>query len=300
MSMKSNTAIKILSIITILGASCATNAIARDTPKHKKICFIAGKDSHAIGQHEHSAGLQYLSDTLSKNMPGIETVIHKGGWPTDPTFFENADAVVIYCDGGANHVALQNPELLSKLKKARVGIACLHYGVEVPRGEPGNYMLDWTGGYFETDWSVNPHWNAEFKSFPNHPVTNGMQPFELKDEWYFHMRFRENMQGITPILSAVPPLDTIKRPDGPHSNNPTVRKEVADGLQQHVAWVSVSPEGSRGFATTGGHFHKNWQNDNFRKLVLNAIAWIANIDVPDTGVPSLTPTDEELDAYIAK
>ena len=43
---------------------------------------------------------------------------------------------------------------------------------------------------------------------------------------------------------------------------------------------------------TGGHFHKNWGNDNFRKVVLNAILWSAKAEVPATGVASMvTPED---------
>ena len=49
-----------------------------------------------------------------------------------------------------------------------------------------------------------------------------------------------------------------------------------------------------GFGFTGGHFHGNWIDDNFRTVVLNAIAWIAQIDVPANGVPSATPTRDEL------
>ena len=33
------------------------------------------------------------------------------------------------------------------------------------------------GGYFETDWSVNPHWQADFKELPKHPVSSGVKPF---------------------------------------------------------------------------------------------------------------------------
>ena len=40
------------------------------------------------------------------------------------------------------------------------------------------------------------------------------------------------------------------------------------------------PDGGRGFGFTGGHFHRNWGDPNFRKLVLNAILWTAGLDVP--------------------
>ena len=53
--------------------------------------------------------------------------------------------------------------MIDQLTKKGVGLACLHYAVEVPKGEPGNDFLRWLGGYFETDWSVNPTFVAEFK-----------------------------------------------------------------------------------------------------------------------------------------
>ena len=31
-----------------------------------------------------------------------------------------------------------------------------------------------------------------------------MKPFPISDEWYFNMRFRPEMKGVTPILVAKP------------------------------------------------------------------------------------------------
>ncbi len=42
--------------------------------------------------------------------------------------------------------------------------------------------------------------------------------------------------------------------------------------------------------------HWNWGNNNFRKLVLNAVVWTAKLDVPRGGVPSATPTIQDLEA----
>ena len=76
--------------------------------------------------------------------------------------------------------------------------------------------------------------------------------------------------------------------DGAHSNNPHVRKSVLERKEaQHVAWAyqrGKDYSNGRGFGFTGGHNHVNWGSDNFRKLVLNGIAWIAKTDVPSKGV----------------
>jgi hypothetical protein len=124
----------------------------------------------------------------------------------------------------------------------------------------------------------------------------------MRDEWYYHMRFRKDMEGVTPILSDLPSPETLTRPDGPHSGNPDVRAAVLERKEpQHVMWAFERPESlgaGRAFGFTGGHFHKNWQHDDHRRVVLNAIAWIANFNVPENGVPSKTPTDEEMAANL--
>lgn len=265
-----------------------------DQDAKKKIVLVAGPPSHGYGGHEHNAGCLLLAKWLNEAMPDVEAVVHQNGWPEDPAAFDGAAAIAIFCDGGGRHVVMGHLEQVDQLVKQGVGLACLHYGVEIPKGEPGDYLLSWIGGYFETDWSVNPHWSAKFDTFPDHPVARGLEPFESDDEWYYHMRFPENMKGVTPILTAVPPDSTRERPDGPHSNNPTVR--ARKGMPEHLAWVYERADGGRGFGFTGGHWQWNWAQDSFRTVVLNGIAWAAGLEVPPGGVPSKTPTMEELEA----
>ena len=139
---------------------------------------------------------------------------------------------------------------------------------------------------------------ANFNKLPKHPITRGVKPFKANDEWYFHMRFRDDKKGkLIPILSDVPPKETMKRGDGAHSGNPAVRKAVAAGKSQHVAWAYQREDGGRGFGFTGGHNHLNWGNDDFRKTVLNAILWVARAKVPKEGVPSKV-TKEDLYANL--
>jgi hypothetical protein len=109
------------------------------------------------------------------------------------------------------------------------------------------------------------------------------------------MRFPESAEGLTPILSAVPPDATRERPDGPHSNNPTVRAEK--GSREVLAWAYERPSGGRGFGCTGAHFHNNWENADFRRLMLNALVWTSGLDVPADGVAS-SVTPEQLAANL--
>ena len=261
----------------------AVQALAAD----KSIVLVAGTASHGPGDHEFRAGSIVLADCLNR-VPGIHATVVSNGWPTDVSVLKSADAILLYADGGTGHPALR-PErlkLLNELSAKGVGIGAAHYGVEVPAGDPGFAMLDWTGGYFEMFWSINPTWTATFSSIPEHPVTRGVKPFSIHDEWYYHMRFSPDRKGVTPILAVVPPADTANGPNGPHSGNPFVRADVAKGEPQPLMWTFDRPNGGRGFGFTGGHYHKNWGEPNFRKVVLNALLWIAKAEVPPGGVES--------------
>ncbi len=259
-------------------------------PKQLRIAFLAGRPSHGYGSHEHYAGCMLLAKTLQSAFPGIDCTVFKHQWPEED--LSRFDAIVMYSDGGNGHPVNRNLETVQALVEKQIGIVCIHYAVEVPKGESGDFFLNWIGGYFETDWSVTPHWTAKFTEIPEHPIGNGVQPFAINDEWYYHMRFRDNMDGITPILTAIPPKDTLSRPDGPHSGNPYVRSKA--GEPQHVAWAMQRDDGGRGFGFTGGHFHWNWGNKNFQKIVANAIIWSAGGAVPESGVAPLKLGLDEL------
>src|SRR4029453_16549407 len=133
------------------------------------------------------------------HLPGVKPVVHLNGWPKDESIFDGAAAILIYADGGGGHPAIQRDPLqkLGKLMDQGVGLACVHYAVEVPKDKGGPEFLKWIGGYFETYYSVNPHWDADFQQLPGHPITRGVNPFKIRDEWYYHMRFAEGMKGVT-------------------------------------------------------------------------------------------------------
>lgn len=266
--------------------AAAESRVAADS-KPKKILLIAGKPSHGYGAHEHKAGCMLLAKALNESGLPVKAEVVTGGWPKDESVLDDADSIVIYADGGGRHPFNKHLGKIDKLMKKGVGLVCIHYGVEVPKGKSGDAFLNWTGGYFETNWSVNPHWTAKYEKLPKHPIANGVKPFSIRDEWYYHMRFRPKMAGVTPILTDLPPKETLNRRDGAHSNNPHVRKAVLERKEpQHVAWASEREDGGRGFGFTGGHFHWNWGHNEFRKLVLNAIVWTAKADVPKDGVKS--------------
>jgi hypothetical protein len=257
--------------------------------------LIAGKDSHGRGEHEFRAGCILLAKALNENVPGVEAVCTFDGWPADDKIFDGAAAVVIYCDGGKGHPIRQHTEVMEGLIKKGVGLGCMHYACEIPAGDDGERFKKWIGGYYEDGYSINPHWVAKADLNKEHPITRGTNTFSLKDEWYFNIRFPEDKTGWTKILDAVPDDEARSgKTSWPRGSRDIITK--ASGRSETLLWCIERPDGGRGYGFTGGHFHANWKNDDFRKLILNSIVWLAKIDVPKEGVPSKTPTAEEMDA----
>lgn len=267
-------------------------ALARDTAK---IIFLSGKPSHGLMKHEHRAGNMILADALVRSGLNVEPIVAPYvGYPEDPAILEDAATIVIFCTGHKGHILNPHLDEFDRYMKAGTGVVMIHWATEAEKGQPGEKFLEWMGGFCDLNWSVNPHWTPHFKDFPDHPITRGIEPFRVDDEWYYHMRFVKDMQGVTSILADLPPASTLRRPDGDRSGNPTVRRAVAAGEQQTVAWAYERPTGGRGFGFTGAHNHVSWQNKNFRTVVLNAILWTANVDVPKDGCPSPTVSDSQI------
>lgn len=290
-----------LSRRAFLAASAAAVVPAGAAPaaaagrKTRRLVMIAGTPSHGPGDHEFNAGVLLLARCL-RSVPDLETIVFRNGYPKDDSALDTADAIFCYADGGANHPLIRDRRLerIGKLMAKGVSLMCAHYAVEVPKDLGGPEFREWIGGYYEHLYSCNPMWTPEFKQFPDHPITRGVRPFSIRDEWYFNMRFRDGMKGVTPILSAVPP-DAVR--DGPYvyPRGPYKHIQEAKGRPEVMMWAVERPDGGRGVGFTGGHRHLNWQHDDFRKVVLNALVWISKLEVPPGGVESRV-SDEEIAA----
>lgn len=242
--------------------------------KGKRILLVAGHKSHGPGDHEFFAGTAILMNLL-KQTEGVWPIMAREGWPKNEKLFDSADAVVMYMDGGGGHPAIQKPERIALIDKqlARgAGWVNLHYAVEYP-AKVGTTVQNWLGGYYETGFSINPHWNAQIRSLPKHEITRGVKPFTINDEWYYNMRFVDGLKNVTPILQALPPDGT--------RGTPAAR--ARKGEIETMAWAYDRKDGGRSFGFTGAHFHRNWADEDFRRVVVNAVLWSAKIPVPENG-----------------
>ena len=252
--------------------------------------FLAGSPSHASGQHEFLAGCTLLARRLNEqtDLPIQADVI--SGWPEDDSVLDDAAAIVIYCD--ADNVHREHYFRLMEIAKSGVGLFFMHYGVHPKKVKSGqDYYMPTVGGFMETGFSVNPHWVADLQAASDHPVRRGCEnPVTVYDELYYNMRFDEK---AVPLVTAVPLEDKLVPINLWNENGP-----AGFGKKQALVWGFTRPDGSRGGGFTGGHYHRNWADDGFRKLILNTVVWIAGMEVPDGGVISSKVSEEEINANL--
>jgi type 1 glutamine amidotransferase len=246
---------------------------ARDTPP-KTIVFLGGVKTHGPGAHEHLKGVQFLKQCIetAKNTPRVKTQIYLDSWPKDPAELDDAATIVLMWEGWDKHlVSRRNPEKVKKLDelmKRGVGLVCMHAATAV-EDDVERYYLDWVGGNKKINYSLHPmaHDVELALAAPQHPVCRGVRPMQfVAEEFYCKILFRPDDKRVTPVVTAMLP------PEHPE--------------KQVVGWACERLDAGRAFACTGPHYHDSFRNEDFCRLVLNAILWTAKIEVPEGGVQS--------------
>lgn len=261
-----------------------------------KVVILAGAKSHPAGYHEYIKSARLIKAMLDKNGPANLSVEIFYDWPTDEKALDNASVIVCISDGRDGHLfrdaSFLVPErvpVIEKQMRRGCGLVTFHFSTFAP-DVYGDKVLQWSGGYF--DWQDDKgdrNWYSSILNLdtdvipatPTHPVCRGVQPFKIDEEFYYNIRFPEDEPGWRPIL-AVPALNSNK----PNGNV--------------VAWAIERKDGARGFGTTMGHHFSNWENNDFRKLVLNGIVWAAGQEVPADGVKAPFYTDSEVTKLLFK
>lgn len=257
------------------------------------IVFLAGGRSHGPGEHEFNAGCQLLAKALNEQSGlGIKATV-VSGWPQDEKVLDGIKGLVIYADGTS--VVGKGWAKVDELAKKGVGIMFMHYAVHPSPAEGEKHYRPWIGGAFEEGWSVNPHWVADLKALPDHPVSRGVAPMvQAYDEFYYNMRFPADRSKVLDLVTAIPTRERMKK----YINLWNEHGVAGLDKPQTLMWGIERADGGRGVGFTGGHYHRNWAIDGFRTLALNAIVWTAKVEVPKTGVKSTPLSEDDLNANL--
>jgi len=119
---------------------------------------------------------------------------------------------------------------------------------------------------------------------------NGVPPFKLHDECYYHLRECGADHGkVDRVLPLHPPASTIQNGISATRGNAIARAAIQKKEEQYCAWTYERPGGGKAFGFTGGHFHWNWARDEVRQMAMNGILWAAGGNVPEKGIVTPRP-----------
>ena len=142
-----------------------------------------------------------------------------------------------------------------------VGLVTIHWASAVRKknlDRLGERWMDYLGGSWVSNYGLSTDTAMLKQLVPDHPVCRGWKEYELYDEFY-----------LKPVIKAGTPLLQV----------------TTKGEEVIVGWAYERDDNGRAYATTLGHFYKNFQVEAFRRIIVNAILWSAYVEVPPEGAP---------------
>ncbi len=246
-----------------------------------RVLILVGPSKHPPGTHEVEAGGRLLEHCL--RAAELSTPLKaevRTDWPADGAeVFADVASVVFIGDLFPPEVMPNRDAImkdLAAMMKRGCGIVCLHYatGLEAKHvSEAGDHpLLHWTGGYFATRCNHHRSVARVFQEATvepaknEHPVLRGWKSFTIHDEPYINNYFGKDgpAKGVVTLATAQLP---------PEKPTPEI-----------VGWAVERADGGRGASVVMPHFFRNWQNEDLRTLILNAIVWTTKQNIPKDGV----------------
>jgi len=281
--------------VVLAGLAAATAPVAAQVPK--KVVFIAGPKQHgASGRHEYEKDLRELAWSLehASNISNIKTLVLVGKIPRDLSQITDADEIVI--DGNGDWLKTETGVLFPQMadtdgltydaettawlksldaliKEKHIGLTIFHYSMWTDNRAGRTALLDWFGGLWIPYASHNPVDTWAVRPLKvRHPILSGVAPWTYREEMYSRYFLTDN-PGRTVLLEAKP-------------------ADPKNGASGPVSWAYARPDGGRSFVWGGSDFHDNMHTvADYRKFLLNGIAWTAGLDVPRGGIASPPPPE---------
>jgi hypothetical protein len=266
-------------ILKALVVFACSGVLAQADEGPTKILLIGKDPDHPSKTHTYMNDCELLAKCL-RETKGVETVV-SNGWPKEPLALDGVKAIVLETRLGGT-VLLRGPQRhqVEELLKKGVGVTAIHWGTgaETPEGEAWLHAM---GAWFNAERDGFSRYLVQVSTVhqidPSHPISKGWSDFQLREEYYFKLRF---LPEAKPIMST-----------------------VIEGTVYPIGWAYERPDanGGRSFGFVGGHFHENFGLKPFRQAVVNGILWTAHMEIPEHGAPiSITAKDMALPPEPAK
>ena len=224
----------------------------------QKVLFVGKSPDHPHGTHMYMHTCGVLAKCVAQ-VDGVSATV-SNGWPTNPDQLKEVATIVMYTTPAAEFLldAPHRDEVV-KMMQQGVGLATIHWASSVQMDNLqrlGPRWLSMMGATWVSNVGLHTGDSPLEQLQPKHPISRGWDEYTIHDEYYLNPTIKD----AKPFLSV-----------------------TAKGQPVTVAWTFERPNGGRSFGTTLGHFYRNFQQETFRRMVLNAILWTAHVDVPPQG-----------------
>ena len=232
--------------------SCPRPASSPPTRRRpRKVVLLAGQNdkgpSAAARTNTRSpSGLLKHCLEDSSSLPDVQVEVHFHGWPrtTRPSTMPIPSSSSPAAPTGASRTTrCWSPTgwpCIDKQMKRGCGLVLIHWTTFFPTEKAGDKVLDWVGGYFDYQSGPPPqrlvlrHPDREHDRearHPDAPLCRGVEPFEVREEFYYKIRFREKDYRLDAVLSRPIP---------------------GEKSEQTVAWAVERKDGGRASASPAG------------------------------------------------
>ena len=228
-------------LLSLLFALCLAHPLIAGAPTGPiRVLFLGHESTH----HDSSKVLPMLMERLGRDAIWFDYFTHPDQC-LDPETLGHYDAVLLYANHG--RIKPEQFDALNTFVESGHGFLPIHCASACFGNDPRFIAL--VGGRFKS------HKTDTFQTrflIPNHPVLAGVTEYQTWDETYVHDSLSK--QGRTLLAERI---------DGEH----------------HEPWTWVRTQGKgRVFYTASGHDERTWSNDQFQKLLKNAIIWSVGDD----------------------
>ena len=232
------------------------------------VLLIGKAPDHPYATHMYMHTCGMLAKCVERH-DGVQAVVSEG-WPQDAEVLDGVDAIVVYATPAAEFLldGAHRDEVTAMLDRG-VGLVTIHWASSVHEANLarlGPTWMKYLGGTWVSNVGLHTGDSPLKQLVPEHPISRGWQEYDLNDEYYLDPTIGE----ATPLLRVTTPGKTVV-----------------------VGWAHERPDGGRAFATTLGHFYRNFQREPFRRMITNGILWTAGVEVPAQGA-DVALSDEDL------
>ena len=230
-------------------------------------------DGHPAGTHEYMAAQRIVQHIL-KDVPGLKTEIVQADdpWSEGPEWLARADGVVLFVSEGAKWISAdpRRYEAFARLAQREAGFTVFHWGTGTKdAANIAPFVRLFGACHGGPDRKYTFFDEIEINFTPDHPITAGLSPLQLREEYYYRLKRAPADAGkITPLVTI--PADA-----------------ESAGERQMVGWSFDRTDGGRSFGFTGLHFHANWQQPTYRRLLAQGILWTLQLPAPDEAIKAL-------------